>query len=416
VIASLKIRLKQVRDALQSPRVVLGVAARVAAVGFQFLIVHWYAKTLPASELGTFYFLSTVSYIINAVILVPVDLAQQPKALEVWLSRGSAYPTLLLQGKLIIIFLAISLLGEVFVATYFPEKSGIVLLLTLMALASYSLASWRTFFNNIKWNRIVILNYIADPGLRYLSLIVLLRLHWITPRSILFGAGFSYFLISAACITLLYFKKGFQKCLCNEFRIKGLIRQASALSFLSMTNLIQMQGYRLLLVPLGYSEEVGKYALVSQLGITATGSAGAIYGMVRHPEIYRSPESQTKPFVGWGIALLVFLCVGAMTAGPFILHFITAGKYTMLFPLIVLGILIEGGNLLGGALGIGPTKRGAVREIISSSVFGLTGFFLMIGPLLFYHCVNIWTIGLPLLFSQITAVGSLYLMERDQWR
>jgi len=400
---------------MMNPRVIAGVMARALAIVFQFLIVHWYAKSLPPIELGTFYFLSTISYVINAVILVPIDLAQQPKALDLWLKDGTAFPSLILQLKLFMTGVGVAMIGESFLWILSPRSSGLPLLLMFMALTSYALGSWRTFFNNIRWNEMVIANYILEPAFRYLSLLVLLKIHWVSPKSVILGASISYFSVILLFIAILSIKGGLTLSPHVGFHVKNLMRQAFALSSGVIANLVQMQGYRLILVPLGFASDVGRFGLVSQLGITATGSAGAIYGLIKHPEVYRDPVTRTRPFVQWALLLILALSVGAITVGPYLLNLVTSGKYTSLFPLLVIGVLLEGGNLIGGALSIGPTKRGAIREIITASITGLLAFFSILVVLLAAHWITVWTIGIPLFFGQFAGCVILYLLEKRTW-
>ncbi len=398
-----------------STRVIAGIIARVLAIIFQFLIVHWYAKALPPIELGTFYFLSTISYIINAVVLVPIDLAQQPIALNIWLKDGTAWPSLILQLKLLMSGIGVALIGEGLLWILSPQNVGLSLLLMFMALTSYALASWRTFFNNIRWNGIVIANYILEPALRYLSLLFLMKIDWVSPRSVILGASVSYLSVILIFIVVLSLKRGLSLTSHLGFQVKNLMRQASALSFGVIANLVQMQGYRLILVPLGFAADVGRFGLVSQMGMTAAGSAGSIYGLVKHPEVYRDPITKTRTFVHWALLLILALSVGAITVGPYLLNLVTSGKYTSLFPILVIGVLLEGGNIIVGALSIGPTKRGAIREIIAASVTGLLVFFSILVVLLATHWVTVWTIGIPILFGQVITCCVFYYLEKTTW-
>lgn len=81
-------------------KLVCVASGRTIAIFLQLLIVRCYARSLQPHQLGIFYFLSTLSYVINAVILVPIDLCQQPKALNLWVLHKSAWPALKLQGTL----------------------------------------------------------------------------------------------------------------------------------------------------------------------------------------------------------------------------------------------------------------------------------------------------------------------------
>jgi hypothetical protein len=365
--------------------------------------------------LGTFYFLSTISYIINAVILVPLDLAQQPRALDLWIKDGTALPSLILQLKLLMSGIGVALIGEGLLWILSPRNVGLSLVLMFMAFTSYVLASWRTFFNNIQWNGLVIANYILEPAFRYLSLLFLLKIHWVSPKSVILGASLSYLSVILLFIATLLLKRGLSSSSNVGFQVKNLMRQASALSTVVIANLVQVQGYRLILVPLGFASDVGRFGLVSQLGMTATGSAGAIYGLIKHPEVYRDPVRRTRPFVQWALLLILALSVGAITVGPYLLNLVTSGKYTYLFPILVIGVILEGGNIIGGALSIGPTKRGAIREIIAASVTGLFAFFTILAVLIVADWITVWTIGIPLLIAQMVTCGVLYYLEKRTW-
>jgi O-antigen/teichoic acid export membrane protein len=76
--------------------------------------------------------------------------------------------------------------------------------------------------------------------------------------------------------------------------------------------------------------------------------------------------------------------------------------------LIAYGVIAEGGNLLIGGLSVYMTIKNRTTEILKGTLIAAVFSLCATALLHLTGKINLYTIGLPIIFSQIMAVAYLY--------
>jgi hypothetical protein len=381
--------------------------ARGVGVLCQFLVIKLYATHLPAEQLGYLYFLFTLSYVLNGLLLVPFDLRLQPLALDIWNSERSLGAISGLQIRLGYFLLAFAGLAEICIAVIKPEIQGVALALTLLSWGLYWVSFVRRYLNNIGQQWPSTLLFFIEPLFRAITLSLFAFSGLVTARVALWSTAISYG--SLSLITIIWMgRRGWLKKGANELSLYNLAKQSIPFGISGIGNLIQLQGYRLALVPCGFATEVGIFALVSQFGFTATTSVGAIYSQVTQPAVYRDQRANLAGYLRGVVLLVIGIFLMLLLGGPLLIRYATKTDYMYYAPLMLVGVLCEGANLVIGAYGIRAAVIGKTSPLAVSAIWGVTVFAVAFLVLFFCHQITPWTMGVPLVLSQAAVVAYLW--------
>jgi O-antigen/teichoic acid export membrane protein len=214
-----------------------------------------------------------------------------------------------------------------------------------------------------------------------------------------------------ASIPLIYFTRKEEAFNLERVeQIKGLdvFKFALPITIGAVLNWLQLQGYRMVLVPLGFSEMVGIYSTVSGIGQAGMGAAIAIYSQMYTPKLYKSEGAFLSQYIRYGLFLICSVILLCVFGAPVLIHLLTKDEFLPYSFLVIYGVLTEAGNFILGTLGIflsikNNTKMGLIAGYVSVIVM-LACFSIL------YYSANIsaYTIGLPLVISQIFAATILY--------
>ena len=160
---------------------------------------------------------------------------------------------------------------------------------------------------------------------------------------------------------------------------------------------------------MGFAEEVGVFATLSNIGSAGIGAASLIYSQQFTPLIYNTSGQYTSKYLKGAIALIIVVALVAFGMGEFMVSILTNLDFAKHWRLLLFGVITDAANLLIGALVIHITLTGDTKKLISVSILGVVSVIMIFSLLYWFSNISIVTIGIPLLFSQWIVV--LYLFS-----
>lgn len=386
----------------------LNSAARVFVIVFQLINIKLYTNYLTANELGVFFFLLAVSYSANAILFVPLDYFQQAKLLNFMTEFGGLRSLFVSNCKVVKSYLAVMFLIILVTSHFYYAYVSHVGLVMLLALALYIVQALRNTLNNLNHGNHVSISFIQEAFVKVGLLYVLVD--WMKPDASLLIISW---LVSLALTTIYLF------IIANKHRIfsgddehcvsgKEVFSFAYPFSVGAVANWLQLQGYRLVLVPLGYAEIVGIFATLSGIGSAAIGAVSLIYGQQFTPKIYQTYGKFTKTYLKGAFAAMVVVALFLYVLGDFLVGLLTNRSFITHSKLILFGVLTDSANLFVGALAIHISITGSTKKIIASSILGLVSMLVFFLLIYMGDAVTENTVGVPLLISQWCVVGYMY--------
>jgi O-antigen/teichoic acid export membrane protein len=194
----------------------------------------------------------------------------------------------------------------------------------------------------------------------------------------------------------------------EHIEIKDVLKFGYPVSIGAVVNWIQVQGYRMVLVPLGLTEMVGIYATVSGIGTAGTNAASSIFQQVFVPKIYKSSGEYTKTYLRDALLLILGILVMCAAFSKLIVILLTKEAFRRFSWLLLYGVIAEGSSLLIGALSVQLTITSQTRKMLNATFIGLLSFGISFCALFALKLVTIYTIGLPIILSQILVALYLY--------
>ncbi|MGZ5027541.1 MAG: lipopolysaccharide biosynthesis protein [Methylobacter sp.] len=390
----------------------LNVVARVLVIVFQLVNVKLYTHYLGAEQLGVYFFLLTVSYSANAILFVPMDYYQQAKLANVISASGSARPLLNFNGRLTALYLVFSMLLVAASIVVKPVYTVYAMLVPALAFALYAVQALRNTLNNLEHRNCVSVSFIQEAVFKVL-LFYLWAKYFKADESLLIVAWLVA--LGLSCLYLSY--KAYRYRIftaCRAYRVcaKEVFNFSYPFSIGAVCNWLQLQGYRLVLVPLGFAEEVGAFATIANIGSSAIGAASLIYSQQFTPLIYKSSGQYTSKYLKGAIAVIIGVALVSTVLGEFAVRLLTGPDFERHWNLLLFGVLTDGGNLLIGALMIYITLKGNTKKIFTSSLVGLISMSACFGWLYWSANISLLTIGAPLLISQWAVVYYMYSLYR----
>src|SRR5450830_1408242 len=123
--------------------------ARLAIILGQLGYVKLYSNLLSNFELGTYFFLLTVSYSINAFLLIPVDYYQQSKIQNYWKTQRSLRIFLTFNKKILSFVSLATLLVALIVSIFRSDDFFAIIAASAMAMLIYANQALRNTLNNL---------------------------------------------------------------------------------------------------------------------------------------------------------------------------------------------------------------------------------------------------------------------------
>ncbi|MBU3538246.1 hypothetical protein [Polynucleobacter sp. UK-Gri1-W3] len=356
---------------------------------------------MDAMELGVFFYLSTLSYLLNSILFVPVNYFLQSefsknekininetKKILIYAFIFSV-PIFLLISTPLIIFNKINILASVEIY--------------IMACILFITSGLRDLLNNKGHNKINGFALLIEVILKIIIFYIICHFYSINAIGLIFSAIIA---ISIEMLALLWISK---KIFTIEYRIAknidlSYLKSVFHLSIASISNLLQLQGYRIIYPLAGFQATSGVYGAVGNMGTSIMASFSSIYSQIELPKIYSTNGKYIINYIINSIVLIFIVIIFCIVLKDEIVLILGSNSYLSYSNLIFYGILTEGMNLVLGAGIVAMTIMGRTKNLSSYSVIAAT-ISLLAGILIsIYYPEKIFLIGLPIVLSQFLLI------------
>ncbi|AMK75085.1 MULTISPECIES: hypothetical protein [Methylomonas] len=383
--------------------------SRVLVIVFQLINIKLYTYYLNADQLGISFFLLTVSYSANALLFVPVDYFQQAKLAGVMSKSGGLRPFLRFNKVLAGCYFTFFLLVITSCAVIRFDYVIYIALVSVFAFFLYVVQALRNTFNNLDFRGFVSVSFIQEAILKVLVFYWLVN-YFKADECLLILSWLISLILSGIYLCYKSYKiEMFAGSNTPLISAKDVYDFSYPFSIGAVCNWLQLQGYRLILVPLGFAEEVGIFATLSSVGSAAISAVSLVYSQQFTPLIYKTAGEFTGKYLQGAIIVLISVTLVSLGVGEFVVKLLTNSGFELHWKLLLFGVLTDGSNLIVGALIIHTTLIGSTRKIILFSLLGLLVMEMCFGYLYWESKMSLATIGVPLLVSQWIIVFFMYL-------
>ncbi|MBS1157494.1 MAG: hypothetical protein H6R07_3418, partial [Proteobacteria bacterium] len=179
------------------------VAFRLVSIALQMAYIKLYSHYLSVAELGVFFYIMTLSYSINALLLVPLDFYQQAKLIKYYTAKLPLRALLVLnaQGLSAAFFLAMTLGGAVWVTGHIDFLSLVIAY--FIAVSTYLCNAFRGFLNNIGHKYLVVFMLVMEVMMR-MGLFILLMMFSLSKVHALIISSAVALVIEIGCFFLFF--------------------------------------------------------------------------------------------------------------------------------------------------------------------------------------------------------------------
>lgn len=382
-------------------------SVRVAFVMLQILILKITVHYLSNYELGIYAFLSAVSYSLNAFLLVPLDYYQQAQIYPLLSGKCSLRSIAILNRDILGILIAIVVALSVILSFEYPVISGMVALTGAFSIMIYLTTALRSLINNLEYRNVAASLLLAEGVVRIVSILIVFKLLIPTGSTLLIAN------IIALCFSLLFLgyfavKLGiFADGPIKKYSVHEVATFGWPISLSTTLNWLQNQGYKMMLVPLGLTEISGIYSTVSGIGASGMTAVSSIYAGLFTPDLYKTNALSLRKYIGNALIVIGFVLLVALVFSNQIVAVLTKQEFVKYSLLILFGVVAEGCTLISGGVGVAFSVRNQMHALPWAALSGMLCMWIIFGVLYLFGTLNVWSLGIPLVVSQI--VGVLYL-------
>jgi O-antigen/teichoic acid export membrane protein len=360
-----------------------------------------YSNYLNAQQLGMYFWLVTASYFGNALIFAPLDYYQQANLKRIIEKSGGIKPFIRVGAIIVLAYVGMVIIISSICMIIIGKYATAVLIAGLLSVLLYLNQSARNILNNLGRKNDVLNSLLLEAIVRIIVYFGIIK--FISSSEIVTVAAW----VLALCVSLaalayrFYFHRLLNESNKISINLQDVFYFSYPISIGSMCNWIQLQGYRLILVPLGFTEVVGVFATISGVGSAGMSAVSTIFSQLYSPNIYKTFGAYTKTYLKYSGVLILCIFIGSLIFGKFAVQFVTNNSFGNYWGLMIFGVLTEGGNLIIGALTIHTTLKGGTEKIMIASLVGLITLVAVFIPLLILNQINVISIGVPLILAQI---------------
>ena len=358
--------------------VVAGLRLLSVVAGLAY--VKYYTNALSIEQVGTFFYLGTLSYLLNALVFVPVDSYMQAR-----LSRMDALPLPALRrlaGVTLLAGLAACLLLSLpFVAAGQLVWADTPLLYGLAALL-YLCSSVRNLLNIRGQATFAAGMVVLESAGRLIAF--MLASAWTTPSAQTLLAS-SIAALAVELVILLWQARRSLPLSPDRTSLDTpahIVRTAGALSGGAASNTVQLQAYRVLFPAAGHPHTSAALGVTSNIGAVAMSACAQVFSQLFLPRLYQTRGASIGQYVAWSLGMAAAVLAVGLSLSEFLVRHLTQPAYIPYAAAIGVGIVIEAGNLVVGAYGIFLTLHGRAGALfrfqLAGAVFSLTGCLLLL--------------------------------------
>lgn len=383
------------------------IAFRISAIIVGLLYVKIYTGHLPPQALGIFFYMTTLSYLMNALIFVPFDYYIQAYCS----SSGEELPVRpIVRMTMGVILMALLLAAAIGGLLVFLGQISVfdVVLLYIMAVLLFGCTSLRNLLNNRGHRRVAAASLLIEAIGRVTAFLSFL-LAFMPSGQLLFGSAAAA--LAAELLMLIYVavtRLRWRRDMAGPI-MPSILGTTAPVSGSAACNLIQLQGYRTLYPWSGVPATAALFAVVANIGAAGMMAAGQVFSQMLLPRVYQSGGEFIHTYVKLALLLVLFVGLSAWVISPWLVPFMTSPVYGGYAGLIVFGVVMEGANLIVAAIAARAMLRHETSKLIIWNVagalvagggYGLSIVLIPDRPV---------AIGISLLLSQAIVVGGLIL-------
>lgn len=385
------------------------IALRISAITVGLVYVKVYTSRLTTNDLGIFFYLTTLSYLINALLFVPYDYY-----IQAYCSRAGEHlpwrPVARMTGGVLTAALLLALAAGSLLIVLGQLTVSDVALLYGMAVLLFVCTSLRNLLNNRGHRRIAAAALLIEAVGR-ISAFLLLLFAFTPSGRVLFGSA------AAALVVELLVLTGFAASKLSwtgdsTLPRSSIVATTAPVSISAACNLLQLQGYRTMYPWSGIPTTAALFAVVANIGAAGMMAAGQVFSQIFLPRVYQSGGEFIGTYVKLATVLIMAVAAFAWIVSPWLVPFMTSPLYGRYAGLIVFGVVMEGSNLIVAAIAARSMLQGDTRHLmtwnIASAVVGAGGYGLSI----VFAPDSPMAIGIALLLSQTVVVGGLMMSLR----
>ena len=359
----------------------LGIAAlRAVSVLAGLGYVKFYTNALSVEQVGEFFYLGTLSYVLNALVFVPIDAYMQAR-----LSRLHALPLKAL-GRLIGAALLAGLglclaLAVPLVLTNLLRVSDAPLLYAMAALL-YLCSSLRNLLN-IRGHAVFAAGMLLMESVaRLLAFVAMAALLGASAQMLVLST------IAALAAELLVLVWQARRVLPSSASSEPLdaarhiVRTSLTLAGSAASNTAQLQGYRVMFPAAGFAGTAATLSVAANIGAVGMSACAQIFSQLFIPRLYQGNGASIGWYVKWASAMALAVMVIGMTLAEPLVRLLTKELYVPYASAIGVGIVIEAGNMLIGAYTVYLTLHGRTAVLFwfqfAGAIISLTGCLLLL--------------------------------------
>lgn len=372
---------------------------RLLSVLTGFAYVKYYTNILTVEQVGVFFYLSTLSFMLNALIFVPVDGYMQARIANL---NELPYPSLKrLIGTTLLGSLAIYLcLSAPFLLMHRLRISDVPLLYALAALL-YLCSSVRSLVNIRGHSMFVSWMIVFESAARLIAFVAVATVSVASARGLIFSWAA---VLAAELVILLWRARNVLPLSSDSMPLDApakVIRTSSALAGGAVSNIVQLQAYRVLFPLAGHAGTAATLAVVANIGAAAMSICSQLFAQLFVPRLYQSRGNSIKQYAVWGAMMSGgVLAAGLLLCKALVLR-LTQVIYLPYAPAVGVGIVVEASNMLIAGYGIYLTLHGKTGI--------LAGFQLGGAMVSFAGCLILlaWLPASPLFVGSVVAGSQL---------
>jgi O-antigen/teichoic acid export membrane protein len=161
-------------------------------------------------------------------------------------------------------------------------------------------------------------------------------------------------------------------------------------------------------VPLGFVEAVGIFGTVANVGSSGMNACSTVFSQLYIPNIYKTNGKYIKTYLRNALLAIAFVLVVSTLLSKIIVGLLTKQEFVNYSLIILFGILTEAGNFIIGSLTIYLTIHNLTKTTVKMSAIGLFVFFLSFASLYIFKLINVYTLGIPMVLTQLIISIGLY--------
>jgi O-antigen/teichoic acid export membrane protein len=322
------------------------VLIRLLSVATGLAYVKSYTGALSTAEVGFFFYLSTLSYALNALVFVPVDFYMQARlagleAVPAAALRRLMAPTLALG------LAACVLLGSPLVWLGKLRAADLPALYAVAALL-YLCMSLRNLLNN-RGSKVFVSSMLLVESLGRLgAFVAVAAVFGASARTLMASSALALAIELAAILARMRgsLRFGTQPGRLDDART--VLHVAAPISGSAVCNAVQLQAFRVAYPLAGLGATSGLYGVVANIGQQAMAVCSSIFSQIETPRLYQTQGGSIRRFTGLAAALAAAVLVGMTALAPLFVRLLTKEQYLPYAYAIGFGVVVEACNMVIG--------------------------------------------------------------------